>query len=111
MTTLRAGAAPARSLRSGIARAKLSRTKFELQPMTTIVNVHQAKTHLSRLLDEVAAGAEVVIAKAGRPVARLVPLEPVVRRKRFGLLKGRIDVPDDFDAPLTPDVLADFEGR
>ena len=79
--------------------------------MTTIVNVHQAKTHLSRLLDEVAAGGEVVIAKAGRPVARLVPLEPVVRRKRFGLLKGRVDVPDDFDAPLPPDVLADFEGR
>ena len=79
--------------------------------MTSTVNVHQAKTHLSRLLDEVAAGAEVVIAKAGRPVARLVPLEPVVRKKRLGMLKGGIDVPDDFDAPLPRDMLADFEGR
>jgi prevent-host-death family protein len=79
--------------------------------MTVIVNVHQAKTHLSRLLDEVAAGAEVVIARAGRPVARLVPLEPVVRKKRLGALKGRIEVPDDFDAPMPPDVLAYDEGR
>lgn len=79
--------------------------------MTTIVNVHQAKTHLSRLLDEVAAGGEVVIAKAGKPVARLVPLEPVVRRKKLGLLKGRISVPDDFDAPLPPEILEHFEGR
>ena len=111
MRSLRTGAAPARPLRDGSHQTRLSRTKLELQPMSTVVNVHQAKTHLSRLLDEVAAGAEVVIAKAGRPVARLVPLEPVVRKKRFGLLKGRIDVPDDFDAPLPPDVLADFEGR
>ncbi len=79
--------------------------------MTTVVNVHQAKTHLSRLLDEVAAGTEVVIAKAGRPVARLVPMEPVVRRKKLGLLKGKISVPEDFDAPLPPDVLAEFERR
>jgi prevent-host-death family protein len=79
--------------------------------MTTIVNVHQAKTHFSRLLGEVAAGGEVVIAKAGKPVARLVPLEPVVRRKKLGLLKGRISVPDDFDAPLPPEILKDFEGR
>ena len=111
MRTLRARPAPARPLHDGSRRTRLSRTKLELQPMSTVVNVHQAKTHLSRLLDEVAAGAEVVIAKAGRPVARLVPLEPVVRKKRFGLLKGRIDVPDDFDAPLPPDLLADFEGR
>jgi prevent-host-death family protein len=79
--------------------------------MTTIVNVHQAKTHLSRLLDDVAAGAEVIIAKAGKPVARLVPLEPVVRKKKLGLLQGRISVPDDFDAPLPQEILEDFEGR
>ena len=79
--------------------------------MNTIVNVHQAKTHLSRLLEEVAAGAEVVIAKAGKPVARLVPIVPVTRPKSLGLLRGRITVPDDFDAPLSPDVLAEFEGR
>jgi prevent-host-death family protein len=76
-----------------------------------VVNVHQAKTHLSRLLEEVAAGGEVVIAKAGRPVARLVPLETVVRRKKLGLLKGQFVVPDDFDAPLSSEVLAGFEGR
>jgi prevent-host-death family protein len=79
--------------------------------MSTVVNVHQAKTHLSRLLEEVAAGGEVVIAKAGRPVARLVPLETVVRRKKLGLLKGQFVVPDDFDAPLSSEVLAGFEGR
>jgi prevent-host-death family protein len=79
--------------------------------MSTMVNVHQAKTHLSRLLEEVAAGGEVVIAKAGRPVARLVPLETVVRRKKLGLLKGQFVVPDDFDAPLPSEVLAEFEGR
>jgi prevent-host-death family protein len=79
--------------------------------MNTVVNVHEAKTHLSRLLEEVAAGAEVVIAKAGKPVARLVPIVPVTRPKSLGLLRGRITVPDDFDAPLSPDVLAEFEGR
>ena len=79
--------------------------------MSTIVNIHQAKTHLSRILDEVAAGAEVVIAKAGKPVARLVPLESSVRPKKLGLLKGRIKVPGNFNAPLPPKVLADFEGR
>jgi prevent-host-death family protein len=79
--------------------------------MSTIVNIHQAKTHLSRILDEVAAGAEVVIAKAGKPVARLVPLESSVRPKKLGLLKGRIKVPANFNAPLPPGVLADFEGR
>lgn len=79
--------------------------------MTTTVNVHEAKTHLSRLLEEVAAGAEVIIAKAGKPVARLVPVVPSPRPKSLGLLRGRIEVPDDFDAPLPPEVLADFEGR
>ena len=79
--------------------------------MGSIINVHEAKTHLSRILEEVAAGAEVTIAKAGRPVARLVPIGPVTRPKTLGLLRGRITVPDDFDAPLPPEVLADFEGH
>jgi len=89
---------------------RLSLVKVEPR-MSTIVNVHEAKTHLSRLLDDVAAGAEVVIAKAGRPVARLVPVETAPKPKRLGLLRGRIKVPEDFDAPLSPDELADFEGR
>ena len=79
--------------------------------MSTIVNIHQARTHLSRILDEVAAGAEVVIAKAGKPVARLVSLESSVRPKKLGGLKGRIKVPANFNEPLPPSVLADFEGR
>ena len=79
--------------------------------MSTVVNVNEAKTHLSRILDEVAAGADVVIAKAGKPVARLVPIDQVPKPKQLGLLRGRIKVPDDFNAPLRADVLADFQGR
>jgi len=79
--------------------------------MSTIINVHEAKTHLSRILDEVAAGAEVVIGRAGKPVARLVPIETAPRPKQLGLLRGRIEVAADFNAPLPPDLLADFEGR
>jgi prevent-host-death family protein len=75
-----------------------------------IVNIHEAKTHLSRLVEEVAAGQGVVIAKAGKPMARLVPLEVAPKKRRLGLFKGQLDVPDDFDAPLPEDVLASFEG-
>ncbi|MBS0374782.1 MAG: type II toxin-antitoxin system prevent-host-death family antitoxin [Proteobacteria bacterium] len=56
----------------------------------TTVNVHEAKTHLSRLLEQVAAGREILIAKAGRPVARLVPLARGPEPKRLGLLRGRL---------------------
>jgi len=79
--------------------------------VASIVNIHEAKTHLSRLVDEVAAGAEVIIAKAGKPMARLSPIAAPVRKKRLGMLKGKIKVPDDFNAPLDDNVLAAFEGR
>lgn len=79
--------------------------------MATIINIHHAKTHLSRIVDEVAAGSEVIIAKAGKPMARLTPLADLPRVKKLGLLKGKIRVPDDFNAPLSDDVIADFEGR
>jgi len=79
--------------------------------MSTIINIHEAKTHLSRIVEDVAAGAEVVIAKAGRPIARIVPLENHPRAKKLGLLKGKIKVPDDFNAPLPADVLDEFEGH
>jgi len=75
------------------------------------VNIHEAKTNLSRLVEEVAAGQEIIIAKAGKPMARLVPLVAAPKKRRLGLFKGLLNVPDDFDAPLPEDVLASFEGR
>jgi prevent-host-death family protein len=77
---------------------------------TRTVNIHEAKTHLSRLVEEVGEGEEIVIAKAGRPVARLVPVTQARARRKLGWLKGKLTVPDDFDAPLPDEVLADFEG-
>lgn len=74
------------------------------------VNIHEAKTHLSRLVEKVAEGAEIVIAKNGVPRAKLVPLGRV-RPIKFGVLKGKIRYPDDFDAPLPNEVVARFEGR
>ena len=76
-----------------------------------VINIHAAKTQLSRLVDEVAAGAEIIIARAGKPVAKLVPLTPKQPKRKLGLLAGRLTVPADFDAPLPEDVLRDFEGR
>lgn len=75
------------------------------------INIHEAKTHLSRLVEDVAAGEEVIIAKAGRPVARLVALEKPAGRRKLGILAGEMVIPDNFDAPLPDDVLADFEGH
>jgi prevent-host-death family protein len=75
------------------------------------VNIHEAKTHLSRLVDNVAAGGEVVIAKSGKPLARLTGLEPAKKTVRFGVLKGKVRIAKDFDAPLPDEVLAGFEGR
>ncbi len=71
------------------------------------INVHEAKTHLSRLLLRVAGGEEIVIARAGKPVAKLVPVEPKPQRL-IGQDDGLFDVPDDFDAPLPDEVLALF---
>ena len=77
--------------------------------MTTL-NIHAAKTHFSRLIEDVAAGEEVVIAKAGKPVARLVPIGKSGKRT-LGVLKGRLRVPRNFDSPLPEEVIAAFEGR
>lgn len=74
-------------------------------------NIHEAKTQLSRLVDAAAAGEEIIIAKAGVPAARLGPIAPTKPIRKFGLLKGKIRIADDFDAPLPPEVIADFEGR
>ena len=72
------------------------------------VNVHEAKTQLSKLIRRVAAGESIVIARAGKPVAKLVPIEPAPKRV-FGLDRDLFVVPDDFDDPLPGDVLAEFE--
>lgn len=72
-----------------------------------VVGVHEAKTHLSRLLARVAAGEQVEITNRGRTVALLVP--PRQAGRTFGLDEGRLDVPEDFDAPLPEDLLAAFE--
>jgi prevent-host-death family protein len=73
------------------------------------VNVHEAKTHLSKLLTRVAAGEEIVISKAGKPIARLVPWNQDAKQRRPGLDRGLLQVSDDFDAPLPPEVLEGFE--
>jgi len=75
------------------------------------VNIHEAKTNLSRLIDEVTGGAEIVIAKAGKPVARLVPIGRGGRVRKPGFLKGKIRIAADFDAPLPAGLLDAFEGR
>ena len=73
------------------------------------VNVHEAKTHLSRLLERVAAGEEIIISKAGKPMAKLSPLSKPQNDRVAGLDKGLIRIPDDFDAPLPPDLQELFE--
>jgi len=72
------------------------------------VNIHEAKTHLSRLLNRVASGEEIVISRAGKPIARLVPIGVPVTRQ-LGRDLGVFTVPEDFDRSLPEDVLADFE--
>lgn len=78
--------------------------------MATTVNVHEAKTHLSRLLNRVAAGEEIVIAKGGKPFAMLVPLGPSVQARKPGSARGKLTMRDDFDDPLPDDLLRGFTG-
>ncbi|MGQ0812877.1 MAG: type II toxin-antitoxin system Phd/YefM family antitoxin [Gemmatimonadota bacterium] len=73
------------------------------------VNIYEAKSNFSKLLREVAAGEEIVIAKGGRPIARLVPIREGPRRK-LGIDRGQIWIADDFDE-LTPELLEDFYGN
>lgn len=74
-------------------------TAEEISHLET-VNVHEAKTHLSRLLERVEHGEEIVIARAGKPIARLVPLEPAEPRRLWGRNQGQIWMSEDFDEPL-----------
>lgn len=77
------------------------------------VNVYQAKTRLSQLIDTAASGSDVIIARNGKPVARLTTLEQIQKpRYRLGLLEGEEGwLSEDFDAPLPPEVLSEFEGE
>lgn len=79
--------------------------------MAKQVNLYEAKTQLSRLVEQAARGEEVVIAKAGEPKARLVPLARRGQPRKPGAWRGRIVIAPDFDAPLPEDLLAAFEGR
>jgi prevent-host-death family protein len=73
------------------------------------INVHEAKTHFSKLLGRVEQGEEIVIARAGRPVARLSPVTATSTRRVLGSARGQVWIAEDFDAPLAEDVLSDFE--
>lgn len=79
--------------------------------MAKEVNVHEAKTQLSRLLQRVSTGEEIVIANRGVPVAKLVPVARAKSRRELGIDRGRLKVADDFDAPLPAEILAAFQGR
>jgi prevent-host-death family protein len=74
------------------------------------VNIHEAKTQLSRLLTRVERGEEIIIARSGRPVARLLPFEPGSSGRTLGADREVVWLAEDFDAPLPDDLLADFEG-
>ena len=75
------------------------------------INIYEAKTQLSKLVDRAAAGDDVIIARAGKPVARLTRLKEPKRAVRFGLLKGAVKVAKDFDEPLPDEIQAQFDGR
>lgn len=74
-----------------------------------MVNVHEAKTHLSRLLERVERGQEIVIARAGKPIAKLVPIDDTPRQRPLGIDKGKIWMSDDFDDPLPWRIFPGFE--
>ena len=78
--------------------------------MAVEVNVHEAKTHLSRLLDQAMEGEDVIIMRAGRQLARLTPVETAPVERKLGTARGDFVVPEDFDAPLPEEILAEFEG-
>jgi prevent-host-death family protein len=75
------------------------------------INIHEAKTHFSKLIEAVAQGQKIVIAKAGKPAAMLVPVQAQTPVRKLGTMKGKIHVAADFDSPLPDDLQAAFEGR
>ena len=77
------------------------------------INIHEAKTHLSRLVEQAANGKPFIIAKAGKPMVKVVPLDDPesVAKRRFGMLEGKIDVPDDFDTMFQEEIEKMFYGE
>ncbi len=75
------------------------------------VNIHQAKTHLSHLLSRAMAGEEIIIAKSGKPMVRLVPVSEPLEDRVLGQDEGLFTVPEDFNDPLPNDILEGFEGQ
>jgi len=73
------------------------------------VNIHQAKTHLSKLVEAVMEGEEIIIAKAGKPAAKLVPIASALPKRKPGALKGKIKLAKNFNEPLPDDLLDQFE--
>ncbi len=76
-----------------------------------MINIHEAKTQLSKLIEIAEGGEEVTIARAGKPVVKLVPYKPLKRDRKPGALKGKLWISDDFNEPLPDDILAFFEGK
>jgi prevent-host-death family protein len=83
----------------------------ETQVTGAVINLYEAKTSLSKLVERAAAGEEIIIAKAGKPKARLVPLTGRLEPRQPGGWEGKVWVAEDFDEPLPADILAGFEGR
>lgn len=79
--------------------------------MGSTYNMHEAKTHLSRLAERAANGEEIVIARAGRPLAKLGPLDEPRKPRRLGFWKGEVWISEDFDDPLPPEIQRYFEGE
>ena len=76
--------------------------------MAVQVNIYEAKSKLSKLINQVIAGEEVIVAKSGKPVAKIVPFEKPTQNRKPGSAKGKLFISDDFDAPLPDDILEGF---
>jgi prevent-host-death family protein len=77
----------------------------------SIYNLYEAKTSLSRLVDRAASGEEIILSKADKPLAKLVPFQRSTEPRKPGGWEGRVRISEDFDAPLPPEILDSFEGR
>src|SRR5262245_36503602 len=95
-----------------IPRCRLSPgTLVRQEPTMRTVNMHEAKTHLSRLVDAAAKGEPFIIARAGKPLVKVVPLDPPAASRRFGFMAGQFTVPDDFDRMFEDEIADMFEGK